>query len=68
MGHKWIIDVLDDLTAFARQNDLQALAEKLEDTTQVALTEISDRAEGTPSVAYGNGTRSRRLSGQSGAC
>lgn len=68
MGHKWIIDVLDDLAAFAQQNDLPALAEKLQDTMHLALTEITDRTEGTPGTAQLHGTRSRRVSGQSGAC
>lgn len=68
MGHKWIIDVLDDLTAFAQQNDLPELAEKLRDTTHLAVAEINGAAEGAPAVAYANDTGSGRLSGQSGAC
>lgn len=68
MGHKWIIDVLDDLAAFAQQNDLPVLAEKLQETTAVALAETTVASEGAPVAACVNGVGSRRLPRQSGAC
>ena len=68
MGHKWIIDVLDDLAAFAQQNDLPVLAEKLQETTAVALAETSVASEGAPKAAYVDGVGTRRLPGQGGAC
>ncbi len=47
MQNGWILDVLADLRAFARQNDLPALAEQLDDTRVIAAAELASIAEGT---------------------
>jgi hypothetical protein len=41
MQYQWILDVLDDLKDFARANGLAALAEQLEDTSLVAVSDIA---------------------------
>ena len=41
MRSDWILDVLADLKTFARANELVALAEQLDDTSIVAMAEIS---------------------------
>lgn len=41
MAHDWILDVLADLKAFAKQNGLVALSEQLDDTTLIAATELA---------------------------
>ena len=41
MQYQWILDVLSDLKAFAKSNNLAALAEQLDDTSLVAAAEIS---------------------------
>ena len=41
MRSDWILDVLADLKTFEKANDLPVLAEQLDDTAIVALTEIS---------------------------
>jgi hypothetical protein len=41
MQYDWILDVLDDLRAFAKGNGLSVLAEQLEDTSLVAAAEIA---------------------------
>ncbi len=40
MRHDWIFDVLTDLLAYSRQNDLPALAHRVEDALQVARIEV----------------------------
>ena len=40
MTNDWIIEVLADLTTFATENGLTALADQLEDTALVAKAEI----------------------------
>ncbi|RYH04566.1 hypothetical protein EU805_04200 [Salipiger sp. IMCC34102] len=40
MGQKWIIDVLDDLEAFARENDLPSVAGCLRDAVEAAKNEV----------------------------
>jgi hypothetical protein len=44
MSHNWILDVLADLKAYARKNDLTALAEQLDDTRHVAVAELAQRS------------------------
>lgn len=46
MGHDWILDVLSDLKAFARANDMPTLAAQLDDASYVAQIEIASAAEG----------------------
>ena len=46
MQNEWILDVLADLTAFARKNGLGVLAEHLDDTRLVAASELALNGEG----------------------
>ena len=41
MAQDWILDVLFDLKTFARDNEMPALAEQLDDTAIVAMSEIA---------------------------
>ena len=41
MRSDWILDVLTDLKTFARANNMPILAEQLDDTAIVAMTEIA---------------------------
>lgn len=68
MGNKWIIDVLDDLGAFARQNDMPFLAEHLDGATRIAMAEAGVTAEESPARGFGDGTGSGRISGSVGTC
>lgn len=68
MGHTWIIDVLDDLATFARQNNMPVLTEKLRDTTLAAIAEMNETSGEAPIRATANGTGSRGISRQSRAC
>ncbi len=43
MTNEWIIDVLLDLKKFSAANDMQMLAEHLDDTILVATTELSNQ-------------------------
>ena len=54
MGHKWIIDVLADLQSFAQANDLDLLAQQLEQTAEVALAELASNSAGVPLSAVCN--------------
>ena len=45
MTNEWIIDVLTDLMAFARRNNLTVTAETLDDARLVALTELASAAD-----------------------
>lgn len=45
MNTDWILDVLHDLIAFAKQNNMPQLAEHLDDTVLIALSEISNPYE-----------------------
>lgn len=55
MSHDWMIDVLADLRSFAQQNGFHDLAEHLDDTILVAVTEInSDRGPLTQNHANTN--------------
>lgn len=46
LQNEWILDVLTDLSAFAHQNGLRALAEQLDDTKIVAAAELVSSGEG----------------------
>ena len=46
MPHDWIIEVLDDLRAYAKENRLDALAREIEETRLVAQTEIASKPGG----------------------
>ena len=54
MRSDWILDVLADLRTFALSNDLPALAEQLDDTAIVALTEIAALKERINGQAHGD--------------
>jgi len=41
MQQEWVLDVITDLKAFARQNGMRVLAEQLDDTLIVAAAELS---------------------------
>lgn len=44
MQNQWIIDVFKDLKTFAANNGLTVLAGQLEDTSLVAIEELSSQA------------------------
>lgn len=46
MQHDWILDVLEDLGAFARANGLPQLAEDLGEVRLTAMSEIASATEG----------------------
>jgi hypothetical protein len=52
MQHDWILDVLADLKVFALSADLTTLAEQLDDTALIALSEIASAREETKRHAY----------------
>ena len=54
MRSDWILDVLVDLRRFALSNNLPALAEQLDDTAIVALSEIAALRERTNGQAHGD--------------
>lgn len=41
MSHSWILDVLADLDAYARKNELPMLAARLTDARHTAIVEIA---------------------------
>lgn len=49
MSHHWVIEVLNDLRAYAQLNDLPVLADHLSDALKVAADEIAVAAK--PSLA-----------------
>ncbi len=46
MKNEWILDVLDDLTAFAKVNGMPSLAEQLADTSLLAACELASVSAG----------------------
>ncbi|MCY4336301.1 MAG: hypothetical protein OXC60_16725 [Litoreibacter sp.] len=52
MTNDWIIDVLTDLRKFSASNSLDLLADRLDDTIQVAAREI-DIAQSLPLAGAG---------------
>ena len=54
MRSDWILEVLADLRDFAKANQLTLLAEQLEDTAIIALTEIASSSENTGSGVEDN--------------
>ncbi len=55
--NEWILDVLSDLSAFAVENGLIALAEQLDDTKLIAAAEIASMKAEVRTPADGNKTR-----------
>lgn len=51
MRNVWILDVLADLKSFARNNDMGALAEQLDDAMLVAAGEIASSGRGDTRLA-----------------
>ena len=67
MAQDWILDVLSDLKTFARDNDMPALAEQLDDTAIVAMSEIAAmRDRQYAYCADGNATIGTYLGGSGG--
>ena len=46
MGHDWLFEVLDDMQAYAERHGMSALAAKIDETRQVARTEVAAASEG----------------------
>ncbi|WP_113911048.1 hypothetical protein [Roseovarius dicentrarchi] len=46
MKNDWILDVLDDLRAFALHHHLPALSEQLDDARLIAASELAAQGEG----------------------
>ncbi len=65
MQNDWIIDVLTDLSAFAKCNGLPALAEQLEETALVASVELASQHGGV--VVGSSGSTSQHNIGQAGS-
>lgn len=53
MRSDWILDVLADLKAYALSADMQVLAEQLDDTALVALSEIASREQRMQTQPHG---------------
>jgi predicted transcriptional regulator len=54
MRHEWIFDVLSDLKTYATNNDLPALAVKVEEAITIARAETDAQGEdGNGSVGHG---------------
>lgn len=53
MKNEWILDVLVDLKNFAQTNGMPAVAEKLTETTDLAMLEIAS-AEQKAQAPHGN--------------
>lgn len=56
MTHTWILDVLADLTTYARKNNLPELAEQLDDTQHIAVAEIAAQNESQGAVELKRGS------------
>lgn len=52
MQNKWILEVLADLATFARQNDMAALAEQLDDAQHLAAIELALQSTRKPDRNY----------------
>lgn len=57
MGKTWILDVLDDLRAFADLNGMPALVDELDRTCDVARREIASKNGTAQSVLMGHGAK-----------
>ena len=51
MANDWILDVLADLRAFARENRLPRLSEGLEKASRIAAAELASRQGTAPEQA-----------------
>lgn len=59
MKHDWILDVLADLKTFAQANDMAALADQLDETRQIAASEIVTASDIAGLVVHGDDASSR---------
>ncbi len=57
MGKTWILDVLDDLRAFADLNGMPALVDELDRTSDVARRELASKNVTAQSVLMGHGAK-----------
>lgn len=53
MNNDWIIDVLRDLKKFSASNKLDHLAEHLDDTIMIAMSELASNVQ-SPQTTAGN--------------
>lgn len=53
MRHDWIFDVLSDLKDYAVQNELPALAAKVEEALILARVEVEAQDDRSPSTGHG---------------
>lgn len=67
MADDWIVDVLDDLRAFAAGNGLPLLAEQLDDARLIALVEIGSQAPASTCTRVLE-ARGRAIEGPDGGC
>lgn len=51
MNNDWIIDVLRDLKKFSASNQLDCLAEQLDDTIMIAISELATNLQFTKVMA-----------------
>ncbi|MEM6409069.1 MAG: hypothetical protein AAF700_11705 [Pseudomonadota bacterium] len=63
MTNDWIIDVLTDLRKFSASNSMDRLADRLDDTIQVAAREI-DIAQALPQAGMSDVEQDRRYAGR----
>ena len=60
MSHHWILETLDDLETYARANGLPRLADELQETRLLAMTEIASTAADAAGPADGEDGRGAR--------
>lgn len=42
LGHQWMVDVLNDLTKYANENELKQLSKELQRTAAIAMNVVSE--------------------------
>lgn len=52
MNNDWIIDVLRDLKKFSAGNKLDELAEQLDDTIMIAMSELASSMQSAPTMVH----------------
>jgi len=66
MGHEWILDVITDLRAFAKQNELPILAAQLDESALVASAEIRTAVGTNSPIMRGDSAETRQFSASVG--
>lgn len=66
MAHEWVMDVLTDLQSFAKSNDLNELAEHLQEAGLIAAAEINSQADGVIQDHYVDAAANRACSSRGG--